>query len=227
MDIKKIGVVIADDWEYKPFKERAAEYNPESGDINGFETVSFELDGKTVIGIKCLNGKVNAAAATAMLIMKESPDCIMNVGLSGAVKGVRRGTVFAGKSFIECDFDLTALDYELGAKPDQEYVYFTDGETLSLIPEKYDIPALKCGTGDLFLTKNEVKAFYYEKFGINTFDMETAAIASVCKNCGVPFLSIRKVSDDSEDSFKEDYRGMNELAETALSDIIIDVIKNA
>lgn len=227
MDCKKIGVVIADDWEYKPFKERAAQYNAAEGTLNGFETVEFDVDGKKVFGIKSLNGKVNAAAATAMMIMKEKPDCIMNVGLSGAVHGVRRGTVFAGKSFIECDFDLTALDYELGAKPDQEYVYFSDEETLSLIPEKYNIPALNCGTGDLFLTKNETKAFYYEKFGINTFDMETAAIASVCHNCNVPFLSIRKVSDDSEDSYKEDYRGMNELAETALSDIILDVIKNA
>lgn len=227
MEIKKIGVVIADDWEFKPFKERSAQFNAVSGEINGFETTEFFIDDKKVIGIKCLNGKVNAAAATAMLIMKENPDVIMNIGLSGAVKGVKRGTVFAGKSFQECDFDLTALDYELGAKPDQEYVYFADEETLNLIPEKYNIPALRCGTGDLFLTKNEVKADFHNRFGINTFDMESAAIASVCKNCGVPFLSIRKVSDDSEDSYMEDYRGMNELAETALSDIIIDVIRNA
>lgn len=227
MKIKKIGVVIADDWEFKPFKERAAQFNAVSAEINSFETAEFELDGKKVIGIKCLNGKVNAAAATAMLIMKEKPDCIMNIGLSGAVKGVKRGVVFAGKRFQECDFDLTALDYEPGVKPEQEYIYHTDDEVLALIPEKYSIPALNCGTGDLFLTKNEMKADFYNKFGINTFDMETAAIASVCHNCGVPFLSIRKVSDDSEDSFMEDYRGMNELAETALSDILIDVIKNA
>lgn len=227
MEIKKIGVVIADDWEFKPFKERSAKFNAVSGNIKGFETTEFNVEDKKIIGIKCLNGKVNAAAVTAMLIMKENPDVIMNIGLSGAVKGVKRGTVFAGKSFQECDFDLTALDYELGVKPDQEYVYFVDDETLSLIPQKYNIPALRCGTGDLFLTKNEVKADFYEKFGINTFDMETAAIASVCHNCNTPFLSIRKVSDDSEDSYMEDYRGMNELSETALSDIIIDVIKNA
>ena len=71
-----------------------------------------------------------------------------------------------------------------------------------------------------------MKADYYNMFGINTFDMETGAIASVCYSCDVPFLSIRKISDDSEDSAAEDYRQMNELAETALSEILLEIIKN-
>lgn len=226
MEFKKIGVVIADTMEFKPFADLAKEYNPVSGEINGYETIKFNIGDKEIVGIRCLIGKVNAATATAMLVMKENVDCIMNIGLSGAVHGIRRGTVFAGKSFRECDFDLSAIGYEVGVKPDQESVYFANEELLAKIPQEFNIPVLNCGTGDYFLTKNETKALYYKQFNINTFDMETGAIAGVCHNCGLPFLSVRKVSDDSEDTGVNDYREMNEQAETDLSDIIFAVIKN-
>ena len=55
--------------------------------------------------------------------------------------------------------------------------------------------------------------------------METAAIACVCDKCGVPFLSVRKISDDADDSSGEDYREMNSKAESHLSDILITFFK--
>ncbi|MBP3328536.1 MAG: 5'-methylthioadenosine/S-adenosylhomocysteine nucleosidase [Clostridia bacterium] len=226
MDFKKIGVVIADDMEFLPLVELVTPLGYEKGEINSYETISFSAGSKEVTAIKCRIGKVNAATATAMLIDKIQPDCIMNIGLSGGVKGVNRGTVFAGSSFTECDFDLGALGRPLGVKPGQEYVYEADKALLDAIPQEMGIRLLKCGTGDYFLTKDSQKEEYHKLFGINTFDMETGAIASVCHCCDVPFLSIRKVSDDSEDSAAEDYKKMNALAETALADILLEVLKN-
>lgn len=225
MDYKKIGVVIADDLEFLPMMKCAEPFGYEEGEINGYKTIRFTIGKIEIVAVKCLIGKVNAAAATAMLIMKESPDCVMNVGLSGGVKGVNRGTVYAGTQFTECDFDLSALGLEKGVKPDQEYIYFADEDLLSKIPEEMNIRRLKCGTGDFFLTKDAMKEDFYNRFGINTFDMETGAIASVCKSCSVPFMSIRKISDDSEDSAAEDYKQMNTLADTDLSEILIEIIK--
>ncbi len=224
MEYKKIGVVIADDMEFSPLVERVTPLGYTKGMLNSYETISFTVNGKEVTAVKCRIGKVNAATATTMLIDKFSPDCIMNIGLSGGVKGVNRGTVFAGTSFTECDFDLGALGRPLGEKPGQEYVYEADKALLDAIPEEMEIRRLKCGTGDYFLTKDSQKEEYHNLFGINTFDMETGAIASVCHCCDVPMLSIRKVSDDSEDSAAEDYKKMNALAETALADILLEVI---
>lgn len=226
MKFKKIGVVIADDMEFAPLLESVKNLNPARGEINSFESVCFSYEGKDVTAVKCGVGKVNAAAATAFLIEKEKPGCVLNIGLSGGVKGVNRGTVFAGTSFRECDFDLSALGYEKGVKPGQDYVYEADKGLLEKIPQELGIRHLKCGTGDFFITKDSVKEEFYTLFGINTFDMETGAIAGVCHRCSVPFLSIRKISDDSEDSAAEDYRQMNNLAETALSDILLKVIAN-
>lgn len=226
MNHTKIGVVIADDMEFAPLLESSKELGLTHGKIHSFESVSFTLGGKDIKAVKCGVGKVNAAAATALLIEREHPDCVLNIGLSGGVRGVNRGTVFAGTSFRECDFDLSALGYEKGVKPGQDYVYEADKELLSKIPKELGIRLLKCGTGDFFITRDSMKEEFYCLFGINTFDMETGAIASVCRSCSVPFLSIRKISDDSEDSAAEDYRQMNNLAETVLSDILLKVIAN-
>ncbi len=225
MEYKKIGLIIADDMEFIPMKKCAEKFGYENGEINGYETIKFKIDEKEIIAVQCRIGKVNAAAATTMLILTEKPDCIINIGLSGGVKGVNRGTVFAGTEFIECDFDMCVLGYLPAQKPNQDvWSYKADEDLLSKIPEDMGIFRFKCGTGDIFLTKEDVKADFYEKFKINTFDMETGAIASVCYSCNVPFMSIRKVSDDSEDTAAEDYRSMNNLQETHLSDIIIDII---
>ncbi len=226
MQYNKIGVVIADEMEFLPFVERATEYGVVKGEINSYETASFTVNGKEIVAIKCRIGKVNAATATAMLIDKIQPDCIMNIGLSGGVKGVNRGTVFAGTSFIECDFDLRALGYELGVKSNQVYEYTADEGLLNAIPSELGVFKMKCGTGDFFITKDSQKEEYYSLFGINTFDMETGAIASVCHCCNVPMLSVRKVSDDSEDTAAEDYKKMNDLKEVALSDILLKIINN-
>ena len=148
---------------------------------------------------------------------------IYNIGFSGAVKGVRRGDLVAGSSCTECDFDLTPLGYALGEKPDQKYVYETDPELLELCKEQnLYIGAL--GTGDMFLTSNEKKADFHSRFGICAFDMESGAIASVCDRYGAKSLSIRKISDDSEETASEDYREMNKSEEMGLTDTLIAIL---
>ena len=57
-------------------------------------------------------------------------------------------------------------------------------------------------------------------------DMETAAIAYACNYSNVPFLSLRRVSDDAGNDAKADYRDMNESDETLLYDYLEMIIKS-
>lgn len=225
MQNKTIGIIIADNYEYLPFLKAVEKYSPQSFSIHSYEAAAFQFNGNRVVALKCRTGKVNAATAAAFLIEKENPLCILNIGLSGGVYAVQRGDVIAGTSFTECDFDLTAIGYKQGEKPEQPFVYAADSKLMSLIPENTGIKFGKFGTGDFFITKEQMKADFLEKFGIKAFDMETAAIASVCHFGNIPFLSIRKISDDSEESAADDYHKMNKLCETALADILVDVMK--
>ena len=223
----KIGFVIADNYEYDPFRKVAAEFAPEEFEALTNNCIRFNFDEKIeVVAMECGIGKVNAAIAALWLINEENVDIILNVGLSGAVQNVQKNFIVAGTEYMECDFDLTAIGYDLGVKPQDVYIYKSDEKLIS-IAEKCSVDYFgKLGTGDIFLADSVLKAKFRDLFGICSFDMETGAIASVCHCCEMPFMSIRKVSDDSEDSAAEDYQKMNALAETALADILLEVLKN-
>ncbi len=223
---KRIGIVFADEMEYKPFVEAAEKFDAKKRTLNGCNSVSFEIENLFVTAIESGIGKVNAAFAASTLILEEKAEVILNAGLSGAISKVRRGDIVAGESFTECDFDLTAIGYDLGIKPDGDVsVHKADESLLQKLLEDKRIKSGSFGTGDLFLSDSEKKALFKEKFEICAFDMETAAIACVCEKCGVPFLSVRKISDDADDSSGEDYREMNEKAESCLTDILFDFFK--
>ena len=222
--MKTIGVLIADVHEYNPFCKWATENGAKTFTENGMNMLEGELFGVKLVAMMTNIGKVNAAIAATNLILKYGVEEIYNIGFSGAVKGVRRGDLVAGTSCTECDFDLTPLGLELGVKPDQKYVYETDAELVEQC-KSLGIKVGALGTGDIFLTSSEKKADFHNRFGIVAFDMESGAIASVCDRYGIKSLSIRKISDDSEETACEDYREMNKSEEMGLTDTLISLLK--
>lgn len=227
--IKNVGIVFADGMEYSPFLAFAKEKGGREFALRGNDAVSFTLSGGDkaleITGVKCGIGKVNAASATAFLISDKKADFILNAGLSGAVHSLKREDMVAGESYVECDYDLSAIGYPLGVKPDgQNYIYTADEKLLSYALESHGIKKAKTGTGDIFLTDSTKKKLFYDTFGVEAFDMETAAIASVCDKCGVPMLSLRKISDDADDCSVEDYREMNEREETCLTELLENIL---
>lgn len=227
--VKNIGLVFADTMEYGPFLEWAKKNGGEEFSLRGNDAVTLEIENgerKVVLtAVKCGIGKVNAGSATAFLISDKKADYILNAGLSGAVHSLKREDMVAGESYVECDYDLTAIGYGLGVKPDgQNYIYKADGKLLSYALESKGIKKAKTGTGDIFLTDSGKKKLFYETFGVEAFDMETAGIASVCDKCQIPMLSLRKISDDADDSSMEDYREMNERQEACLTELLVNII---
>ncbi len=226
---KNIGLVFADSMEYSPFLDFAKEKGGNEFVLRGNDAVSFtiEKNGRKLIvtGVKCGIGKVNAGSATSFLISDCKAEYILNAGLSGAVSGLKREDMVAAETYVECDYDLTAIGYDLGVKPDgQEYILKADEKLLSYALQSNGIIKTKVGTGDIFLTDSVRKKLYSDTFGIGAFDMETAAIASVCEKCGVPMLSVRKISDDADDCSVEDYREMNDRQEACLTELLESIL---
>lgn len=221
----KIGLVIADENEYKPFLDAAKEHNCIEMKRRGRDSVAFHHAGKKLIAVKAGIGKVNAASTAAFLIAEDKVDMILNFGLSGAVSGLVKDDIVAGSSYTECDFDLTAIGYPLGKKPQDVCVYPADKH---LYETAIQIPGMKsavCGCGDLFLADKEKKNLYKETFGIQEFDMETGAIASVCHDADIPFLAIRQISDTADDTAAESYTQTNDRCEKTLTQIILTLIE--
>ncbi len=226
---KVAGLIFADSMEYSPFLSWAKEKGGKEALRRGNESVELTLtQGENclkVVAVKCGIGKVNAASATAFLIADDKADFILNAGLSGAIQGLHREDMVAATSYIECDFDLTAIGYALGVKADgQKYLYEADERLLGYALESKGIKKAKCGTGDIFLADPVKKELYKNTFSIDAFDMETAAIAGVCDKSGVPMLSLRKISDDAGEEAYDTYREMNERQENCLTELVANIL---
>lgn len=217
-----IGVVIADKEEYLPFAPYAEQHNAVSDGFFGRDGVSFEIAGKNrKARVHCIVskiGKVNAAAAATHLIDKGA-DIILNFGLSGGVSGVNRGDLVIANRFLEHDFDLTMIGYKPCEKPGQEYIYDADSRLVSIFSQQ--LPDVVQGTavcGDRFICNEADRNFLRDTFGAVSCDMETGAIAAVCAMAGIPYIALRRVSDDAGSDAESSYREMNNGGETFLAD---------
>lgn len=224
----KIGIVVADCDEYKPLALAVEKGEFENYSFLGRTGHKFSVDTEKgtaeVIAVHCGIGKVNAAVCAAHF-KDMGCDVILNYGLSGGISGVKRGDVVLCSKFVEHDFDLTGLGYKPCEKPGQEYVYTSDEKLNNLFIEK--ILKANCGTavsGDRFICDEATRVYFKENFDAMSCDMETAAIAYVCHYGEIPFLALRKISDDAGDDSASAYRQMNDLAESTLSDYILDFI---
>lgn len=221
----KIGFVIADENEYIPFLAFAKEQGAKESIRRGKESIDFSYSGKDIVAVKAGIGKVNAAGVAAFLIADDKVDAIMSFGLSGAISGLSKNDIVAGTSYTECDFDLTAIGYKLGVKPQAKYVYEADKTLLETALKVEGMKTAVCGCGDLFLADKERKNLYKETFNITEFDMETGAEASVCYDAGIPFLAIRQISDTADDTAADSYKDLNDSQPVALTEVIKQIIE--
>ena len=224
----KIGIVVADVEEYEPFAARVEKGEYEEYSFLGRKghkfTVTTQNGKAAVISMLSGIGKVNASAVASHLLTVGC-QIILNYGLSGGISGIRREELTLASRFVEHDFDLSGIGYKLCEKPNQEYIYSSDEGLNRLLCET--VSGVKLGTavtGDSFICDNEVRNRLKENFGAMSCDMETAAIAYVCAFGGVPFMSLRRISDDAGDEAIDSYREMIAQNKIALSDIIFDFV---
>ena len=224
--MKTIGLVIADEYEYLPFLRIAATYgNVTESTFRSRPCAEVMINENKVIAVSCGIGKVAAATAAAFLIADAKADYIFNIGLSGAVSGLHEGEIALGASFVECDFDLTPVGRALGENPSKPWQHEADKDLLKKAEEVLGVKAAAFGCGDLFLADKVRKNLYKDTFNINAFDMETGAIASVCGSAGVPFLSLRQMSDSADDTSAEAYTAVNNTQPEDLAKMICTFIE--
>lgn len=229
MNNLKIGIVVADTEEYKPLADFVENGQYENYDFLGRVAHKFYISTENgtaeVISILCGIGKVNAAAA-AMHLADIGCDYILNFGLSGGISGIDKGEISLANRFLEHDFDLTGLGYSPCEKPGQKYIYEVDDKLISLA--KKVLPSCKVGTavsGDRFICDEKTANYFKDEFSAMTCDMETAAIAYVCDASNIPFIALRKMSDDASDQAGDSYTEMNNTKDISLFGYIIEIIK--
>lgn len=223
----KYLILIADIDEFVPFKENLADIIEKEYKIRSMPAFDFSFNGANCTVICFGIGKVNAATGAAVALSTGTYDGVINTGWSGAVSGMHKGDIIVSDSCLECDFDFTALGKRPAEKPAQDkYIYTCDNFLHTAACGIEGFMHGKLGTGDLFLADKAKKEYYKDTFGINAFDMESGALASVCYFFEIPFVSIRKISDSADDVGTLDYRTSLRTDLTAFSDIIKELLKH-
>lgn len=221
----KIGIVVADYDEYAPLVEDIDLLTKKEYKYFNRKAIEFVVNTTQVICINCGIGKVNAATA-AMHLVDIGCNCILNFGLSGGISRVHRGEIVLPDKFLEHDFDLTGIGYKPCEKPSQKYIYDAD-ETLLQIAYKA-IGKCEGGTavcGDRFVCNATDRDFLRDAFSATSCDMETAAIASVCDMANIPYLSLRRISDDAGEDAYSSYSDMNTGEGKTLSQVFLNVLR--
>ena len=172
-----------------------------------------KLEGQNVVIVECGVGKVNAARTSQMLIDFYEPWAIINTGVGGGLApGLKIGDIILGEKLVQHDFDASPLGFVpgqiIGLSTEKKPTYFYgDKAILAALKAAVESVAkdrnvrLGCiASGDVFVSKGNLKHVLHDNFGADVAEMEGASIAHVASTANVPFAVIRAVSDLADGS---------------------------
>lgn len=170
-------------------------------------------------------GKANAASAATEMILRDRPDCIISSGCAGSMcAGVEVFDVVIG---AQCAYhDVWCGEPNEPGQVQGEPLRFDADPILfrkavSLRPSRGTLHSGLICTGDQFYISRQEDMRILTLFpDALASDMESAAVAQVCRHYGVPFLSFRMISDvhTSEDTQKKSYEGFwEDLSDSSFS----------
>ena len=134
-------------------------------------------------------GKVNATIRLmerlgGIFLSREGallPSVVINYGTAGSRK-IKKKTLVDCTKFIQRDMDVTGLGFMSGETPfEQDPPFVIQPQNVEFNPIGRNAT---CGTGDNFA---EDKSQYYGE----VVDMEAYALAKVCYNYDIPFISFK------------------------------------
>lgn len=149
-------------------------------------------------------GQAATANALSWALTTFTPKLVVSTGSAGGLGvDVRVGDVVVGTEYAYGTADATAFGYARGQVPGQPERF--DGacdliETASICARKGLMLS-----GDSFITAKNVGDMRAAFPDALTADMESAAAAQVCQAWGVPFISVRCVSDLCGPEAQDDY----------------------
>jgi len=167
----------------------------------------FTCGDGTVIVACCGVGKVNAAICTQLLISKYNPKCIVSVGIAGGMTNtVKICDMVISKSVRYHDTDDRLMEkYHLHKSEfeSEPWLVKLACDACVLTDNKFHIGRIV--SGDLFLTNETVKKHIACRWTPLAIDMESAAIGQTAWQNGIPFVSLRCISDNADNNGVENY----------------------
>ena len=150
------------------------------------ERIEINIPNAEVIYVETGMGKVNAAMKTMRAICDYKPDMVINFGSAGTLNH-NVGDIIVCNRFIDRDLQKVTLSGVVS-----EIVFGTNEARHVLTEQRLNERAKvlwgTCNTGDSFITSGaDIEG--------DVIDMESYAMADVCREMGIPFVSVKYVTD--------------------------------
>jgi adenosylhomocysteine nucleosidase len=182
--------------------------------VAGREFFDGHLHGQPVVAVLSRIGKVAAATTAALLVERFKVDRIVFTGVAGGIApGVKRGDVVIADAFLQHDMDASPIfpRYEVPLYGIDRFV--ADARLTRELEAAVHraLPGTRVHrglvvSGDRFVSTTAesltLQAALPEALAV---EMEGAAIAQVCHDCGVPFAAVRTISDRADDEAHGDF----------------------
>jgi len=182
-----------------------------------------ELCGKSVVVVRCYDGKVNSAMCTQTLIDRFGATAIINSGVGGTLSDrVGIGDIVISTETVQHDYDESEIGYDPGVVPNIGMVAIpadpvlrdTAVQAISKVAVGIEVFQGRICTGDQFISGAEEMHQITDRFGGICCEMEGGAVAQVCYLNKVPFVVIRAISDDVNGGGPADYeKFMKEMSD--------------
>lgn len=190
----------------------------------------LDVDGSVVALRRSGIGFTNATAATAHCFHDFGAVPVLSVGTAGGLmRGIEIGDVVVGEHYVNINADATAFGYALGQVPGMPPQYAPDPRMLARAAAAqmpYRIRSATIGSSEVFVTEGRARALREVFPTVAAVDMESAAIAQFAHVHGMPFLSIRGISDlcaPDGDEFREHLDDASARAARVAHDVLLDL----
>ena len=151
----------------------------------GFVAHEGSLVGRRVVAMVSGPGRAAAERATEALIAGHRPKWVVSSGFAGAlVKDLERGDLVLANQIMDSGGGRLSIDFRLEETPGVHV-----GRLLTV---------------DRIVRKADERRRLADEHDAMAVDMETFAVAEVCRRVKIRFLSIRVISDALDDELPED-----------------------
>jgi adenosylhomocysteine nucleosidase len=205
--------------EIAPFKQRIQV--EQEGQIGAIQFWQGQYEGKQITLVQSGMGKVQAAAATQMLINQFAPDAIFSCGTAGSLEpSYQIGDIIVGERTMQHDYGFLlpgtfvpfGFQMQINKKAKFLKEFSADSYLLNLAKSVgdhwEDQSRIRYGlvlTGDQVILASEKRQVLADQFGATAVDMESAAMAQIACLSNVPFLTVRGISDFANETFPIDF----------------------
>lgn len=227
-----IGIIGAMEIEVAELKELMNNVTQE--EISSVIYYKGNIHGRNVVVAKCGVGKVHAAVCAQTMILKYSPDVIINTGVAGSLNAdLDIADLVISDKVVQHDIDTSALGDPLGLISGLNIIEIPCNknivEKIKKAAENIKGTNVQVGTiasGDQFVCNNDRKKYIVDNFNALCTEMEGASIGHVCYLNNVDFCIIRAMSDKADGSAVMDFPTFAKIAAKKSTELINNFLKN-